>query len=76
MYTQFVKQISSFWVPVHQFECFFFNWLKISHRFHFFVLDHQQMKSDGCTMRTTVRTTVRMNTGRVGGGSRPEIIPF
>ena len=43
-------------VPVHQFECFFFNWLKISHRFHFFVLEHQQMKSDGRTVRTTVHT--------------------
>ena len=43
-------------VPVHQFECFFFNWLKISHRFHFFVLEHQQMKPDGRTVRTTVHT--------------------
>ena len=42
---------------MHQFECFFFfNWLKISRRFHFFVLEHQQMKSDGRTVRTTVRT--------------------
>ena len=35
---------------------FFFNWPKISHRFHFFILEHQQIKSDGRTMRTTVRT--------------------
>ena len=27
------------------------------------------MKSDGRTVRTTVRTSVRMNTGRVGGNS-------
>ena len=41
---------------MHQFPCFFFNWLKISHRFHFFVLEHQQIKSDGRTARTTVHT--------------------
>ena len=42
---------------MHQFLCyFFFNWLRISHRFHFFVLEHQQMKSGGRTVHTTVHT--------------------
>ena len=41
---------------------FFFNWLKISRRFHFFVLEHPHMKSDGRTVRTTVRTPPRTNT--------------
>ena len=35
---------------------FFFNWLKISQRFHFFVLEPPYMQSKGRTMRTTVRT--------------------
>ena len=35
---------------------FFFNWPKISRRFHFFVLELQYMQSEGRTMRTTVRT--------------------
>ena len=35
---------------------FFKNWLRISHRFHLFVLEHQQMKYDGRTVRTTVHT--------------------
>ena len=42
---------------------FFFNWLRISRRFHFFSLEHLQMKSDGRTVRTTVRTPPRMNMG-------------
>ena len=42
---------------------FFFDWLKISHRFHFFVLEHPEMKRKGRTARTTSSTTVHMNTG-------------
>ena len=49
---------------------FFFNWLKISHRFHFCVLEHLSMKSDGRTVRTTVRAAVRTNTGRFVRGCR------
>ena len=46
-----------FRVPVHQFPCFFFfNWPKISRRFHFFALELPYMQSKGRTMRTTVRT--------------------
>ena len=41
----------------------FFDWLKISHRFHFFVLEHPEMKRKGRTARMTASTTVRMNTG-------------
>ena len=51
-------------------NAFFFNWLKISCRFHFFVLEHSQMMSDGRTVRTTVRMPMRMNTGRVVCDSR------
>ena len=42
-------------VPVHRFECCCFL-TGISHRFYFFVLEHQQMKSNGGTVRTTAHT--------------------
>ena len=46
---------------MHHVLCFFyFNWLKILRRFHFFVLEHSQMKSDGRTVCTMV--TLCMNT--------------
>ena len=53
------------------FLIFFFNWPKISHRFHFFILEHSIMQSKGRTARTTVSRTVLMNTGRVVGESLP-----
>ena len=43
------------------FEIFFFKSLKISRRFHFFALEHSQMKLKGRTVRTTASTTVCMN---------------
>ena len=38
---------------MHQFLCFFFNWPKISRRFHFFVLEVPYMQSQH--LRTAVR---------------------
>ena len=52
------------------FVIFFFKWVRISHRFHFFTLEHQQMKSDGRTMRTTVRTVRAYEYGGSFGDSR------
>ena len=77
MYTYFAE--ANFFVLgvlVHQFTCFFFNWLKMSRRFHFFVLEHSQMKSDRRTTRTTVRTPPCMNTeGTLVTKKKQEIIP-
>ena len=40
-------------------------------RFQFLQLEHPYMMSKGRTVRTTASPTVRMNTGRVVGDSRP-----
>ena len=52
------------------FNIFFFNWLKLSHTCHFHALECSILKYTGHTVRTTMRTPLRMNMGRCIGDRR------
>ena len=48
------------------FVIFFFTTPKISRGVHFLALEYPKMQCQQRTVRTTMRTTVHMNTGKVG----------
>ena len=61
------------------FVIFFFNTPKILRRVHLFALECPKMKCKQHTVRTPMRTLMRMNTERVGAHSgqyKQEIVPF
>ena len=61
------------------FVIFFFTTPKISRGVHFLALEYPKMQCKQRMVRTTMRTAVHMNTGRVGATGRQykqEIVPF